>query len=78
MITDLEELKEFVEWCSAKGVRSMQMGDVKFELSDYALLQGIQSIESQTSPSLDTPAAPSQPNTDAADDEELLMWSARP
>lgn len=80
MITDIQDLKEFMEWCSVKGIRSVSIGDVKFEISDYGLTKHLMDMEPQTAPLKDTESTSDSSKTmadTAAEDEDLLMWSAR-
>lgn len=79
MINDLEELKYFVEWCRSTGVKSMAIGDVKFELSDYALIQNIQGLDPQSAPLTDNESTSTSTKTlvDTSDeDEKDLYWSS--
>jgi len=81
MINDLEELKDFMQWCAVNGLRNVQIGDVKFELSDYALTKHLLDLEqAQSAPLKDTESTSNSSKTmadTAAEDEEILFWSSK-
>ena len=67
-------------WCTATGLRRVQIGDVKFEISDYGLTQHLMEIGPQTAPLKDTESTAKTSQTMAdtmSEDEDLLMWSAK-
>jgi len=80
MIEDIQDLKEFMEWCIAKGIRSAQVGDVKFEISDYGLTQHLMEIGTQNAPLKDTESTSMTSKTmvdTTPDDEDLMFWSSK-
>ena len=83
MVKDISELKELIMWAKSMKVKSLKLGDTQFELSDLALVEGLQDISQeavQAQKDLSTPASsPRLPNgnTEVTDEEELLFWSAR-
>lgn len=79
MVNSVKELQELIIWLKSEKVKSLKIGDIHVELSDYALLESIAeeaSVEStEAKPSqqtwTDQPASPSK------DEEEELFWSTR-
>lgn len=83
MIQDIQDLKEFIEWCVDKGIRKAKIGDVEFEVSDYGFTKDL--IEYGTvgpsTPLKDTESTSLSSKTMAdtgQQDEEDLYWSSKP
>jgi len=72
----VEELKAFILWAKSEKIARIKVGDVEAEMSNVALLpEAYSSItQSQTQPNSESQTTTSE----SQDDEELLMWSARP
>ena len=78
MFKDTQSLQSFILWCRDQHIKSVSIGDVKVEFSDYAFIEKI-------SQSLDAPLKTEEKNTSktltdtlpSEDDEDLLFWSAK-
>jgi hypothetical protein len=81
MITDINELKEFILWAKAQKVKSIKLGEIHIELSDLALIEGLseQSAEAVTRDLSVPPSSPRLPNGNAQanEDDEDLFFSTR-
>lgn len=79
MVYSLQELQEFILWCKANGVKRTELGSIKFELSDYALLQHVpeyatDNVDKSASKSTDTMVDTAE---QVKEDEDLLYWSSK-
>lgn len=85
MIENVSELQELIEWCKAKGVKSLKISDIEFELSDMALSEKYvdqsapQTLKDQESNSLtsNTMVDTMDPEQAAKEDDDMLFWSSR-
>ena len=81
MVTSLSELKDLIIWAKAQKVQSLKVGEVEFTLSNYALIEDLIGLTSQTStvsqkteevvPPIPDPTKPPQDDPD-------LFWSSIP
>jgi len=77
MIKNIAELKQLIQWAKDNKVKSINLGDIKFELSDFAYIEGAELTDEQIASGL------SEYNTDTLTDtlkdeenEDLLFWSS--
>ncbi len=81
MIKDVNDLKDIIIWAKAQKVKSLKIGEISFDLSDLALVEGLAEFDS-SKPSTDLSTPPSSPrlpdgNAQANEEEEELFWSTR-
>jgi hypothetical protein len=79
MLTNIAEIKQFIEWCKANKVKSFANGNISFELSELSFVPGLS--ESEMSEKLttaydETLIDTAQQELDSEEDE-LLMWSTQ-
>lgn len=81
MITNISELKDLILWAKSQKVKSLKLGDITFELSDLALVEGLTELGAEaTTTDLAVPPSSSRlpnGNAQANQDEEDLFWSTR-
>lgn len=72
MFKSPSELQEFIVWAKEQKIKRVKVDNIEFEISDLALIEGIEPLVSQTPTS-----ASSAPEQEAAKKEEddLLYWS---
>ena len=82
MVNSVKELQELIIWLKSEKVKSLKIGEIHVELSDYALIESI--TEESAAAVASTPEAKStnQTWTEAAptltrEEEEELFWSTR-
>ncbi len=82
MLSDIQDLQEFMQWCIDKGVRRAKIGDIEFEMSDYGLTKDLMEFGSPTTPLKDAEStsmsSKTMADTGQQDDEDALYWSSRP
>lgn len=82
MVNSVKELQELIIWLKSEKVKSLKIGDIHVELSDYALLEGLTDAATEVAEA-NTEAKPSQqtwteqPTTLTKEEEEELFWSTR-
>jgi len=76
MFKTVQELQDFILWAKAEKVKRLKIGDVEVEISDYALVEDLMTIQSQTKSSTE-PQKNTDPNKNQTEEDDLLMWSAR-
>ena len=82
MVNSVIELQELIIWLISEKVKSLKIGDIHVELSDYALLEGFTDAATEaaetapeTKPSQQTWTE--QPASLSKEEEEELFWSTR-
>ena len=70
MFDDLDDVKEFMQWCSKMGVSRAKLGDVEFEIFPAKLASDF--VESRENTVIPEPTG----NRSNNDDEEALFWSS--
>jgi len=78
MITTVSEFKEFIEWAKSQKLKSVSIGDAKFEFSELAFISDLQDLGS---PSPDISVPPSSKrlpdsSTQTSEDDPDLFWSS--
>lgn len=82
MITNIEELKEFIKWAKDQRLEEVSIAGVSFKFNQYASIEHIQDtavpvdrVPDQAMP----PYSPKLPggNTELPEDEQLLYWSTK-
>lgn len=83
MMLNIEDIKDLAEFARKLKVKTLQIGDVKIEMSDYAFVEDISNQESQgkpaaTSEEKDSPKLWADEREDLSQDEydELLFHSS--
>lgn len=84
MVNSVNELKELIVWLKTQRVKSLSIGEISIEISDYAHLEGVADESMATKPSKVTDAPSAENNgldelissTDKVDDDDLY-FSAR-
>ena len=82
MIKNISELQELIIWAKSQKLKSLSIGEIKFEFSDLAALESLPDLAAQDSKPYDLSVPPSSPrlpdgNTQANEEEELLFYSTR-
>lgn len=83
MINSVTELKDLIVWAKSQGIKSLHIGDISFELSNYALIEQLSDEASAPEEPVKKPTANEQgldelvTSGERADDEEALYWSSR-
>ena len=79
MLSKLEEIKQFIEWCQKNKVKSFDSGDISFELSELAFVE--QMTDSQMEQKVINAAEDTLVDTAKQEleneDDDLLFWSTR-
>ena len=82
MIKNISELQELIIWAKSQKLKSLSVGEIKFEFSDLAALESLPDLTAQESKPKDLSVQPSSPrlpngNAEVNEEEELLFWSTR-
>lgn len=85
MIKSVEELQNLIVWLKKERVKSLKVGEIIVELSDYAFIEQLTDASGPTSnPTEESKAAKATPqnelNVPGTDesDEDILFHSSRP
>ncbi len=78
MIKNLDELKILIEWCRSRKIKKLEVGDIKFEISELDFIPEEAEKKSNlgeynTETLVDTLNQSSQ----SSEDDELLYWSTK-
>ncbi len=78
MIKSLDELKILIEWCRSRKIKKLEIGDIKFEISELDFIPEESQQKSNvgkynTETLVDTLNQSSQ----SSEDEDLLYWSTK-
>lgn len=77
MFKDVEELKNFIIWAKSQKIKRIKVKTVEVEISDYAFIEDLVTPQSQSTLSTDEPPTPDELEKIKAEEDELLMWSAK-
>lgn len=79
----IDEIKDLVKFAKAEKVKKLQVGNVNFELSDYAFIDGMAEYQPTQSPQKeDSASTKTMVDTNLTEqdkeDADLLFWSSQP
>lgn len=82
MVNSVTELKDLIIWLKTQRVKSLTIGAISVEISDYAHIESltdetaVKAPNSELTPASDTGLVDT-PAADKAEDDEALFWSTR-
>jgi uncharacterized protein YjaG (DUF416 family) len=71
MFKNIDEVKQFIEWASERGVARAKIGEVEFDIYSVKLLENVSQSQIRN-----TMSEPTLKKSDDVDEEEDLFWSA--
>lgn len=77
MVKTIEELKALIIWAKSQKVKHLKLADIEITLSDYALIEDLAGLTSQTLSTQLTDTkqedAPANPDSAPTDDPDLFF-----
>ena len=70
MFKNIDEVKQFIEWASERGVARAKIGEVEFDIYSVKLLENVSQSQIRNN------AEPVKPTTVPEDTDEDLFWSS--
>ena len=79
MLSNIKEIKEFIEWCKSNKVKSFSNGTIAFELSELSFVKELTEPEmnEKVTQAYDETLIDTAKQDIDKEDEDLLMWSTQ-